>query len=158
MSLSSSAMRRARNELTLTSPLSQDSSKPHVLLIHPNSATIPLMWKALSQQISTYSFGYIRDADAAVRGGLSLSSDPDGPKIIFWKAGASSDEITTSFERYEGEHRLSVPSFVDSRVSSPFLFLQRSRRALPFRSLSLLADLLRFLPYLIFSPYLRRSP
>ncbi|KAL7414129.1 thioredoxin-like protein [Mrakia frigida] len=96
--------------------LKADSSKPHVLLIHPNSATIPLMWKALSQQISTYSFGYIRDADAAVRGGLSLSSDPDGPKIIFWKAGASSDEMATSFESYEAlSTRLAFPFSLSPR-------------------------------------------
>ena len=66
----------------------QDSTKTHVLLVHPTAASVPLMWKSLSQQaFATHSLGYIRDAENHVRAALGLSGD--GPKVVFWDKGAS---------------------------------------------------------------------
>lgn len=84
----------------------QESSKPHVLLVHPISATIPIMYKALSQRFSVgHAFGYIRDADQKLKDALGFEVAKGAkPKVLTWKAGASISE----FEVYDGACPLSL--------------------------------------------------
>ncbi|CED82209.1 Thioredoxin/protein disulfide isomerase [Phaffia rhodozyma] len=82
--------------------MNMEDTKPHALLIHPVSATIPLMWKVLSQVHAGTSFGYIRDADGELKKALGLSAsegDDKKPKILLWEKGGSSTE---GWKLYEG--------------------------------------------------------
>lgn len=75
----------------------------HILLVHPISASIPLMWKVLSSQVLGVSFGYVRDADNHLAKALQLSGDEKKPKIALWNAAGERTE-------YDGQSSFSLAS------------------------------------------------
>lgn len=87
----------------------QDNTKPHVLLVHPTAASIPLMWKVLSSQVPAISFGFIRDADGAVGESLGLGGDASKVRIALWEKGAKSSKEVPAI-LYTGSSATSAPS------------------------------------------------
>lgn len=121
--------------------LVQDPAKTHVFLLHPTAASVPLMWKALSQQsFSTHSLGYIRDADSNLRRSLGLGGD--GAKVVYWPIGST--DPTQGMVVYDGWSPIPsvAPSTQRADQALPLSFLLASAPTGPLKHTELTAFLL----------------